>query len=71
MKEELIRNVLEVKRVSDSVMRLKLETEAVMFSVVSGYVPLVGREKRKKNSGVMPLKCWTLSGRKVDNETWW
>lgn len=36
LKKELIRNVLEVKRVSESVMSVKLEMEGVMFSVVSG-----------------------------------
>ncbi|KAK3535297.1 hypothetical protein QTP70_007576 [Hemibagrus guttatus] len=33
------RNVLEVKRVSDRVMSLKLEIEGVMLNVVSGYAP--------------------------------
>ncbi|KAK3564698.1 hypothetical protein QTP86_024844 [Hemibagrus guttatus] len=39
LKEEFVRNVLEVKRVSDRVMSLKLEIEGVMLNVVSGYVP--------------------------------
>jgi exonuclease III len=34
LKEELIRNVLEVTRVSDRLMCLKLEMEGVMFNVV-------------------------------------
>ncbi|KAK3562816.1 hypothetical protein QTP86_009973 [Hemibagrus guttatus] len=42
LKEEFVRNVLEVKRVSDRVMSLKLETEGVMLNVVSGYAPQVG-----------------------------
>ncbi|KAK3545596.1 hypothetical protein QTP70_008146 [Hemibagrus guttatus] len=37
LKEEFVRNVLEVKRVSDRVMSLKLEIEGVMLNVVSGY----------------------------------
>ncbi|KAK3551641.1 hypothetical protein QTP70_020851 [Hemibagrus guttatus] len=37
LKEEFVRNVLEVKRVSDRVMNLKLEFEGVMLNVVSGY----------------------------------
>ncbi|KAK3547195.1 hypothetical protein QTP86_017564, partial [Hemibagrus guttatus] len=41
-KEEFVRNVLEVKRVSDRVMSLKLEIEGVMLNVVSGYAPQVG-----------------------------
>ncbi|KAK3566491.1 hypothetical protein QTP86_034063 [Hemibagrus guttatus] len=39
LKEEFERNVLEVKRVSDRVMSLKLEIEGVMLNVVSGYAP--------------------------------
>ncbi|KAK3569374.1 hypothetical protein QTP86_026885, partial [Hemibagrus guttatus] len=39
LKEEFVRNVLEVKRVSDRVMSLKLEFEGVMLNVVSGYAP--------------------------------
>ncbi|KAK3511358.1 hypothetical protein QTP70_005291 [Hemibagrus guttatus] len=48
LKEEFVRNVLEVKRVSDRVMSLKLEIEAVMLNVVSGYAPQVGWELEEK-----------------------
>ncbi|MCJ8747893.1 hypothetical protein PDJAM_G00158690 [Pangasius djambal] len=48
LKEEFVRNVLEVKRVSDRVMRLKLEIEGVMLNVVSGYAPQVGCELEEK-----------------------
>ncbi|KAK3548201.1 hypothetical protein QTP70_005167 [Hemibagrus guttatus] len=48
LKEEFVRNVLEVKRVSDSVMSLKLEIEGVMLNVVSGYAPQVGCELKEK-----------------------
>ncbi|KAK3566754.1 hypothetical protein QTP86_004437 [Hemibagrus guttatus] len=48
LKEEFVRNVLEVKRVSDRVMSLKLEIEGVMLNVVSGYAPQVGCEKEEK-----------------------
>ncbi|KAK3507109.1 hypothetical protein QTP70_007817 [Hemibagrus guttatus] len=48
LKEEFVRNVLEVKRVSDRVMSLKLEIEGVMLNVVSGYAPQVGCELEKK-----------------------
>ncbi|KAK3554809.1 hypothetical protein QTP70_033843 [Hemibagrus guttatus] len=48
LKEEFVRNVLEVKRVSDRVMNLKLETEGVMLNVVSGYAPQVGCELEEK-----------------------
>ncbi|KAK3537905.1 hypothetical protein QTP70_024567 [Hemibagrus guttatus] len=48
LKEEFVRNVLEVKRVSDRVMSLKLEIEGVMLNVVSGYSPQVGCELEEK-----------------------
>ncbi|KAK3550307.1 hypothetical protein QTP86_024280 [Hemibagrus guttatus] len=48
LKEEFVRNVLEMKRVSDRVMSLKLEIKEVMLNVVSGYVPQVGCELEEK-----------------------
>ncbi|KAK3570532.1 hypothetical protein QTP86_022066 [Hemibagrus guttatus] len=48
LKEEFVRNVLEVKRVSDRVMSLKLKIELVMLNVVSGYAPQVGCELEEK-----------------------
>ncbi|KAK3536314.1 hypothetical protein QTP86_002939 [Hemibagrus guttatus] len=48
LKEEFVRNVLEVKRVSDRVMSLKLEIEGVTLNVVSGYAPQVGCELEEK-----------------------
>ncbi|KAK3567122.1 hypothetical protein QTP86_010083 [Hemibagrus guttatus] len=48
LKEEFVRNVLEVKRVSDRVMSLKLEIEGVMLNVVSGCAPQVGCELEEK-----------------------
>ncbi|KAK2880212.1 hypothetical protein Q8A73_022910 [Channa argus] len=48
LKEQFVRNVLEVKRVSDRLMSLKLEVEGVMFNVVSGYAPQVGCELEEK-----------------------
>ncbi|KAK3574270.1 hypothetical protein QTP86_004383 [Hemibagrus guttatus] len=49
LKEEFVRNVLEVKRVSDRVMSLKLEIEGVMLNVVSGYARRVGCELVEKD----------------------
>ncbi|KAK3565523.1 hypothetical protein QTP86_011938 [Hemibagrus guttatus] len=48
LKEEFVRNVLEVKRVSDRVMSLKLEIEGVMLNVVSGYATQVGCELEER-----------------------
>ncbi|TRY92459.1 hypothetical protein DNTS_028165, partial [Danionella cerebrum] len=42
LKEEFVRNVLEVKRVSDRVISLKLEIEGVVLNVASCYAPQVG-----------------------------
>lgn len=44
LKEEHAKSVLEVKRVSDRVMSMKLETECVMMNIVSAYAPQVGCE---------------------------
>ncbi|KAK3526392.1 hypothetical protein QTP70_025421, partial [Hemibagrus guttatus] len=48
LKEEFVRNVLEVKTVSDRVMSLKLEIKGVMLNDVSGYAPQVGCELEEK-----------------------
>ncbi|KAK3532736.1 hypothetical protein QTP86_028100 [Hemibagrus guttatus] len=48
LNKEFVRNVLEVKTVSDRVMSLKLEIEGVMLNVVSGYAPQVGWELEEK-----------------------
>ncbi|KAK3540495.1 hypothetical protein QTP70_032457 [Hemibagrus guttatus] len=48
MKEEFVRNVLELKSVSDRVMSLKLEIEGAMLNVVSGYAPQEGCELEEK-----------------------
>ncbi|RDD64009.1 hypothetical protein DU478_22460, partial [Thalassococcus profundi] len=49
LKEEFVKNVLEVKRMSDRLMSLKLEIEGVMLNVVSGYAPQVGCEQEEKD----------------------
>ena len=51
-KAEYPKIVVEVKRVSDRVMSVKLETEGVMMNVVSGYDPQVGWEMEEiENTG--------------------
>ena len=47
LKEDFIGRVLEVKRVSDRMMYMKLDIEGVMMTVISAYAPhgvLEGRE---------------------------
>ncbi|KAK3544097.1 hypothetical protein QTP86_001518, partial [Hemibagrus guttatus] len=63
LKEEFVRNVLEVKRVSDRVMSLKLEIEGVMLNVVSGYAPQVGCDEEVM--GKFGVKERNLEGQMV------
>ncbi|KAJ8347031.1 hypothetical protein SKAU_G00284320 [Synaphobranchus kaupii] len=48
LKEEYTRGVLEVRRVSDRVIALKLVREGVMANVISAYAPQVGGEMEEK-----------------------
>ncbi len=48
LKEEYVKSVLEVKRVSDRMMSVKLEIEGVMINVISTYAPQVGCEMEEK-----------------------
>ncbi|KAI5617286.1 hypothetical protein C0J50_23231 [Silurus asotus] len=50
LKEEYSKSVVEVKRVSDRVMIVKLEFEGVMINVISAYAPQVGCEMEKKET---------------------
>ncbi|KAK3574917.1 hypothetical protein QTP86_018981, partial [Hemibagrus guttatus] len=62
LKEEFVKNVLEVKRVSNRVMSLKLEL-GVMLTVVSGYAPQVGCDE--KVMGKFGVKERNLEGQMV------
>ncbi|KAF7707519.1 hypothetical protein HF521_018737 [Silurus meridionalis] len=48
LKEEYSKSVVEVKRVSDRVMIVKLEVEGMMINVISAYAPQVGCEMEEK-----------------------
>ncbi len=48
LKEEYVNSVLEVERVSDRMMSVKLEIESVMINVISAYSPQVGCEMEEK-----------------------
>ncbi|XP_063875042.1 uncharacterized protein LOC135108197 [Scylla paramamosain] len=48
VKEKYINSVLEVKRVSDRVMSLKMETEAIQINMISAYALQVGCELDEK-----------------------
>ena len=49
MSEELEKSVLEVKRVSDRLMAIKLEVKGSILNIVSAYTPQVGNSMKKKN----------------------
>ncbi|KAI5101449.1 hypothetical protein C0J45_8652 [Silurus meridionalis] len=48
LKEEYSKSVVEVKRVSDRVMIVKVEVEGMMMNVISVYAPQVGCEMEEK-----------------------
>ncbi|MDJ0933710.1 MAG: endonuclease/exonuclease/phosphatase family protein [Breoghania sp.] len=50
LKEEFSERVLEVRRVSDRVVSVKLEIEGVIINVVSAYAPQVGCGREEKES---------------------
>ena len=49
LSEELAENVLEVKRVSDRLMAMKLEVNGSILNIVSAYAPQVNNSMEKKN----------------------
>ncbi|KAI5099810.1 gastrula zinc finger protein XlCGF28.1-like [Silurus meridionalis] len=60
LKEDYSKSVVEVKRVSDKVMNLKLEVEGMMINVISAYTPQVGCEMEEKE------KFWSELDEVVD-----
>ena len=49
MREELVKSILEVKRVSDRLMALKLEVKGSILNIVSAYAPQVNNGMEQKN----------------------
>ena len=49
MREELAESVLEVKRVSDRLMAMKLEVKGSILNIVSAYAPQVNNSMEEKN----------------------
>ena len=49
MREELAESVLEVKRVSDRLMAIKLEVKGSILNIVSAYAPQVNNSIEEKN----------------------
>ena len=49
LREELAESVLEVKRVSDRLMAVKLEVKGSILNIVSAYAPQVNNSKEEKN----------------------
>ncbi|KAI5625340.1 hypothetical protein C0J50_15199 [Silurus asotus] len=53
LREEYSKSVVEVKRVSDRVMIVKVEVEGMMINVISAYAPQVGCEGNRGDEEVM------------------
>ena len=49
VKEELAESVLEVKRVSDRLMAMKLEVKGSILNIVSAYAPQANNSMEQKN----------------------
>ena len=49
VKEELAESVLEVKRVSERLMAMKLEVNGYILNIVSAYAPQVNNSMEEKN----------------------
>ena len=49
LREELAKSVLEVKRVSDRLMAMKLEVKGSILNIVSAYAPQVNNSMEEKN----------------------
>ena len=45
----MVESVLEVKRVSDRLMAMKLEVKELILNIVSAYAPQVNNSMEKKN----------------------
>ena len=48
LKENLTKSVLEVKRVSDRMMSMKLVIEGIMIIIISAYAPQIGYAIKEK-----------------------
>ena len=49
LREELVESVLDVKRVSDRLMSMKLEVNGSILNIVSAYAPQVNNSMEEKN----------------------
>ena len=49
MRQELVESVLEVKRVSDRLIAMKLEVKGSILNIVSAYAPQVNNSMEEKN----------------------
>ena len=49
VKEDLVKSVLEVKRMSDRLMAMKLEIKGLILNIVSAYAPQVNNSMEEKN----------------------
>ena len=61
MREELAENVLEVKKVSDKLMTMKLEVKGSILNIISAYAPQVNNSMEEKNNFWEDLDRWIES----------
>ena len=66
VREELAESVLEVKRVSDRLMHMKLEIKGSILNIVSAYAPQVNNSMEEKND------FWDLDGliKSISKKEW-
>ncbi|KAL7881155.1 hypothetical protein SRHO_G00034090 [Serrasalmus rhombeus] len=57
LKEQLVKSVLDVKRVSERIMSLKVEIDGVILNVVSSYAPQTSVDMLVKGTKRMK-RCW-------------
>ena len=50
VREELVESILEVRRVSDRLMAIKLEEKGSILNIVSAYAPQVNNSMEQKNN---------------------
>ena len=48
VREELVESIVEVKRVSDRLMAMKLEVKGLKLNIISAYAPQVGNSMEEK-----------------------
>lgn len=56
LKRHLAKSVVELTRMSDRIINLKLKADGVVLNIISAYAPQAGCQKRKRSFGTRWLK---------------